>query len=377
MQFSAGHLPGATSLPLFSDRERHLVGLTYKRQGTEPAIALGFSQAQPKLREMREEAWRRCRPRGHARWPVVGVYCWRGGMRSRCVAWWLRQAGLAPVLLRGGYKHLKEHCAHLYWPLSTPEELAQLVRGHAVADDATGAGFAAHTRPRIVIVGGRTGSGKTRVLASLRDQFGQQVLDLEGLANHRGSAFGWIAQLPQPTTEQYALDVAFAWRALDPARVVFVEDEGSAVGKVSVPPLLFAAMRRAPLIVKLVVPLEARLDLLVEDYAGEAAKAQTADWGPRMEEAITRMGKRLGGDTVAALLARLVVGDVRGVALQLLSYYDKLYDKHVENASGSGRGSGARPGCLVEAAVDPAALRLDDQSLAALVLERAAAHDFG
>jgi tRNA 2-selenouridine synthase len=294
-------------------------------------------------------------------------------MRSRCVAWWLRRSGLEPVLLRGGYKALKEHCAHLYWPRCTTDQLALLVCGQAVADLT---GRFGQTRPRIVIVGGRTGSGKTRVLAALRS-VGAQVLDLEGLAHHRGSAFGWIGQLPQPSTEQYGLDVALAWRALDPAQVVFVEDEGSSVGKVSVPPLLFAAMRRAPLIVKLVVPLEARLHMLVEDYAGEEAKATTVDWGPRMEEAIARMGKRLGGDTVKGLLASLAAGDVRGVALQMLQYYDKLYDKHVGNASGSGSGTGARPGCLVEAAADPAATRLDDGGLAAVVLEKVAAKNLG
>ena len=255
--------------------------------------------------------------------------------------------------------------------MCTPDQLALLVRGRDIGDHNFG-----QTNPRIVIVGGRTGSGKTRVLMALRS-LGAQVLDLEGLASHRGSAFGWIGQRPQPSKEQYALNVAMAWRAFDPTRVVFVEDEGSSVGKVSVPPLLYAAMRRAPLIVKLMIPLEARLNMLVDDYAGEEAKAETEDWGPRMEDAIRRMGKRLGADTVRVLLEYLAAGDVRGVALMMLQYYDKLYDKHVGNESGSGNGTGTRVGCLVEVAVDANVIRLDDQELASMVLDKVAAHKFG
>jgi len=291
-------------------------------------------------------------------------------MRSRCLAWWLLRSGLQPVLLKGGSKALKDYCSRLYWPQCTPDQLALLVRGRDIGDHSFG-----QTNPRIVIVGGRTGSGKTRVLMALR-RLGAQVLDLEGLANHRGSAFGWIGQQPQPSNEQYALDVAMAWHAFDPKRVVFVEDEGSSVGKVSVPPLLYAAMRRAPLIVKLVIPLEARLNMLVDDYAGEEAKADTENWGPRMEEAITRMGKRLGADTVRVLLEYLAAGDVRGVALMMLQYYDKLYDKHVGNGSGSGNGTGTRAGCLVEVEVDSEVVRLDDQQLASMVLDKVKVHQF-
>mmetsp|Transcript_1201 Transcript_1201/g.2579 ORF Transcript_1201/g.2579 Transcript_1201/m.2579 type:complete len:229 (+) Transcript_1201:61-747(+) len=225
------------------------------------------------------------------------------------------------------------------------------------------------------MLGGRTGSGKTRILHALRDAYGAQVLDLEGLASHRGSSFGWIAQAEQPSTEMFGNLVAHAWRKLDPNKWVFVEDEATNVGKVSTPPVLYGAMRSAPLVVKVVLPLEARLTLLVEDYASEEAIAATKNWRERMEKSISNMERRLGGAMVKETLERHRRGDVRGVASVLLGYYDKLYDKHVANASGTGTGTGERSGDIVIAEADPESTRLDEVALARIVLDRVKAFD--
>jgi len=449
-EFEQGHIPGAVQVPLFTNEERHTVGLTYSRQGKGPAMVLGFKCVKPKLASLVEAATAAEREASSCfklsslahtqtrptKKKTVAVHCWRGGMRSKSVAWWLTQHGFDVVLLEGGYKAYREWAMALYSaeppppisppllsPLSTREEAATAPTTTAAAAAAAATpvtrelsppqnpiiGSAAERPPlppRVCIVGGRTGSGKTRVLHSLRNQFGCKMLDLEGLANHRGSSFGFVAQAPQPTSEQYQNDCAEAWQKLvvkedddddDGARVdlkhkdpvvadsaaaaaaaedyrrscrgwIFVEDEAPNVGRCSVPPLLYLKMRAAPLVVKVVVPQEARLTLLVEDYASVEAQEATEAWEGKMAGAIRGMEKRLGGAKCAELLGMLEKGNVREIAEAMLAYYDKLYDRHVGNSGGTGNGAGERAGLIVEAAADPTAVRLCEDSLAATII---------
>ena len=191
-EYALGHIPGAVSVPLFTDAERHLIGTTFSRQGKDIAMVLGMKMVKCKLPLFHAEAVRLTS--GMAR-PRLAVHCWRGGMRSRSAAWWFKQAGVNAFTLRGGYRAYRDwNLAHLYSSLG----------------------------PRVCIVGGRTGSGKTRVLHALT-AMGEQVVDLEGLANHRGSSFGWIAQPDQPTSEQFGNDIAKQWMRLDPTRWVYIE----------------------------------------------------------------------------------------------------------------------------------------------------------
>jgi hypothetical protein len=156
----------------------------------------------------------------------------------------------------------------------------------------------------------------------------EQIIDLEGLANHSGSAFGWVGKTAQPTSEHYGNEVAFAWDALDPKRWVYIEDEGPHVGKCSVDPKLFQRMRKAPLILRLICPLELRVQTLVSDYATDELRAQEG-WMDGMREACEKMTKRIGGEKQKALQNSLEGGDWAAVAEQLLEYYDGLYDKHL------------------------------------------------
>ena len=142
------------------------------------------------------------------------------------------------------------------------------------------------------------------------------------------------------------------------------------------PQPLYDLMRSAPLVAKLVVPMEARLRMLVEDYAGEEAVRLTGgDWADRMEESIEKMGKRLGGDRVKSCVAALRRGDVLGVAQDLVSHYDKLYDRHVANAGGTGNGTGERSGSIVEVALASDSDRLDEKALARALLATVAEFD--
>jgi hypothetical protein len=205
--------------------------------------------------------------------------------------------------------------------------------------------------PRLCVVGGRTGVGKTRVLITLREQFGQKVLDLEGEALHRGSTFGWCGQPgKQPTTEQYANTLAVQWRELTMTKGwIFIEDEDNHVGSCGVPEGLYAMMRCAPLVVRVVVPQEERVRLLREDYSSpDIVGSDTEAWLQRMADSVRRLEKRLGAKRRDEILGSLMSGDYEGVARALLEYYDVLYDRHLVNGTGTGGGAGKRPGAVYD-----------------------------
>jgi len=223
--------------------------------------------------------------------------------------------------------------------------------------------------PRIVIVGGPTGSGKTKVLYALRDVMGEQIIDLEGLANHCGSAFGFVGHNePQPTTQQYTNDIAMEWNSLDPDRPVFIEDEGHHVGKVSLPVGLYRKMRTASIVLKLDVPKEIRIIALREDYALPEKKnveddscndsiptdKDISEWFSNMIEAIKSLERRVGQKRMNTMLEMLQNGRSEDFAREALEYYDGLYDKHIANEDGSAdmKGNGSRAATISTISVD-------------------------
>ena len=186
-EFARGHIPGAHNLPLFSDEERAAVGTLYKHQGRRAAVRHGLELVGSRLVPLAEQA------AALARGANLRVHCWRGGLRSSSTAWLLDTYDLPCTLLDGGYKSFRRW---LRQALAQPQP--------------------------VVLLGGHTGSGKTEVLHALRVA-GAQVLDLEGLAHHRGSSFGGLGQPRQPTTEQFENDIAMALQAVSPQRVLWVE----------------------------------------------------------------------------------------------------------------------------------------------------------
>jgi len=389
-EFAKGHIPGAVNVPLFTDEERASVGMCFAKRGRGPAMVLGMRAVRPKLDVMHrrilalaDDASRRARgpaatPRGQV---TVYVHCWRGGMRSCSVTWLLLHASPPGVLdarvLRGGYKAFRRWAlsrwtnpdADAVTRSSSSSSLASSISSHATAagsdetvaalaepraggtaderqgqgqgpggegpDEASAAAAAAaaarRAGPRVCIVGGRTGVGKTRALLALRD-LGAQVIDLEGLAAHSGSAFGWVGRpARQPTSEHFGNLVACAWSRLAPAPAwVFIEDEGPHVGKCSVDPGLFKRMRHAPLVINVVAPERVRLRTLTRDYASPERVADPG-WLPAMTESVGKLAKRLGGKRASELSERLREGEYAAVAEGLLEYYDGLYDRHLGN----------------------------------------------
>lgn len=285
-EFAHGHVPSATSLPLFTDEERAVVGTLYKQQGRDTALLEGLRITGPKLAPIVEEA-RRVAPDGRIR-----VHCWRGGERSGSVAWLLDKAGFAEVVtLRKGYKAFRNYVlASFGMPLD------------------------------LRVLGGYTGTGKTETLHHLH-AMGEQVIDLEALAHHKGSSFGALGEQPQPTTEHFENRLWSGMNKVDATRPVWVEDESLMIGRCKVPQAFYDRMRTAVLYFA-EMPQEQRACRLVADY-GRYPKEQLA-------EAVKRIEKRMGPQHCKAALAALAEGDLRTVADLALSYYDKAYRRGME-----------------------------------------------
>jgi tRNA 2-selenouridine synthase len=279
-EFRQGHMPGAVSFPLFTDDERAHIGTIYKNIGKNKAVLEGLRIVGPKLAHFVEQA------NSLSPDQCVSMYCWRGGMRSGSMAWLLRTAGFSVDLMKGGYKAYR-----------------QKVQQSFCADIP------------FVILSGPTGSGKTEILSELR-KLGEQVLDLEQLACHRGSAFGALGMAQQPTIEQFENEVYQALQAMDFSRRIWVEDESRKIGKVVLHSGLWENLNRAPLVL-LDSPLEDRVQRLVEEYGAFGSDV--------LSESLQKIGKRLGGLSLRDALAALETGDLVQVAEISLKYYDKAY----------------------------------------------------
>lgn len=280
-EFAAGHIPGAISFPLFDDEERAAVGTSYHVEGREAAIQLGLELVGSKLAGFVAET----RQIGSGR-PIL-LHCWRGGMRSGSMAWLLRTAGMQVSVLRGGYKAYRQLV------------LSELgARGH------------------IIVLGGRTGSGKTESLCALEAR-GAQVIDLERIANHFGSAFGNLGDDPQPTNEQFSNEVHRQLRAFSTDRPIWIEDESRSIGRVWQPEEWFPRIRDARVLV-LERTIAERITHLETMY-GAADRAQ-------LSEAFGKIRKRLGGQNEKAAQSALGEGDLAEAARIALHYYDKAYD---------------------------------------------------
>lgn len=293
-EYSHAHIPGATSIPLFNDQERAIVGTIYKQQSREDAIKKGLEFFGPKMKEMLLQAEALIKEKD-ANNKTVLVHCWRGGMRSAAVAWLLDLYGFKVYTLMGGYKAFRNWVLH------------ELGKNHPFQ-----------------ILGGNTGSGKTIVLQSLRSM-GEAVVDLEGLAGHKGSAFGNIGLPKQPSQEMFENKLAIAIKIEQerfPDKKIWLEDESQRIGTVNIPQDMWVHMRRCE-IVFLDIPFHARLNYLVETYGKLDSIA--------LKNAIGRIQKRLGGLETKTAVTSLEENNIHGCFDVLLKYYDKRYSKGLEN----------------------------------------------
>ncbi len=279
-EFAEGHIHGALNIPLLNDDERVIVGTTYKQQGQQQAIKEGFRLVGPRLLDIITETERIAQEK------EILVHCWRGGMRSSNFSQFVGMAGVKSQTVQGGYKAYRQVALESFKkPL------------------------------QIILLTGCTGSGKSEVLRELAAQ-GEQILDLEALANHKGSAFGGLLMPAQPTTTQFQNNLFEEIHKLDLSRRVWIEDESIAIGKIFLPKELWLTMSQSPL-VQMNVAKEVRIQRLVDEY------------GPADREEFLRImvkvTKKLGGQHFNAAKEKLSQGDMASTIDILLTYYDKAY----------------------------------------------------
>ena len=286
-EFSKGHIPGAINIPLFTDEQRAHIGTVYVQNSPGEAVDVGYKYAHPNKHKYVEQT-REVAPDG-----AVIVHCWRGGMRSNAFADLLEHSGFNSVqLIKGGYKSYR-----------------QLAR-KCFAE-----------KYNFKVLGGFTGSGKTDLLKHLRNQ-GHQVIDLEGLAHHRGSAFGAVAGENQPSVEQFENNLFEVMNSFKRSKPIFIEDESYSIGGVNLPLALYRQMQAAKLYF-FDIPKNQRAQYLANNYGN-------ADIG-FLAGAIQRIQKRLGGLRTKQALELLEAGRMKEVAELTLEYYDKSYMRSAMN----------------------------------------------
>ncbi|MDZ4794703.1 MAG: tRNA 2-selenouridine(34) synthase MnmH [Bacteroidota bacterium] len=320
-EYIHAHIPGAYSLPLFTDEERKIVGTAYKQQSREEAIKIGLDFFGMKMRKLVEEIellvknqesgvkpeleWSRLTTNDSR---LILVHCWRGGMRSAGVAWLLDLYGFKVYTLIGGYKKFRNHVLETF-------KLPLLFH----------------------ILGGYTGSGKTELLKTLKEK-GEPVIDLECLANHKGSAFGSIGMPPQPGQEMFENLLSCELRAISCEQntgsskapfkglgAIWLEDESQRIGQVNIPHGLWKNMRESS-VYFLDIPFEERLQHIVREYGQLNPE--------KLKDAITRISQKLGYLNAKTAILLLNEGKISETFDILLKYYDRLYFKSLHNREG-------------------------------------------
>jgi tRNA 2-selenouridine synthase len=300
-EFAEDHAPGAINLPVLSDQERAEVGTIYVQQSRFTARRIGAAYIARNVSRHLETA---LADKPGSFQPLI--YCWRGGQRSNAMATILSQVGWRTAVLSGGYRTWRRHVtARLY--------------DHRLA-------------LKLVLLDGCTGTGKTEVLQRLADR-GVQVIDLEGLAVHRGSLFGALHGQPQPSQKMFESQLLGVLDGLDPARPVVAEAESSKIGERMTPPALWEAMATAPRI-ELSAPAPLRAGYLVRAYR------DIAEDRPALDEALRRLPTPPGRKRLAAWSELADAGDFEALALALMElHYDPAYRRASRKA--------ARPGIAV------------------------------
>ncbi len=279
-EFAQAHIPNAINLPIFTNKVREKVGISYKKEGRRNATIFALELIGDKFADFARKAI------SYSKSNKLLVYCWRGGMRSSSMSWLFSLVGIDVYLLEGGYKSYRR--------------LAQETFAQAT---------------NYTVVGGMTGSGKTQILKELRLQ-NEQVIDLEGLANHKGSAFGMLGQDAQSTTEQFENNLFEILRTFDASKRIWIEDESRSIGRICIPDEVFRQMRAAP-VVNVNIPADVRVKFLLEEYGFFPVDD--------LKNSVSKIQKRLGGAKAKQAIEALDNQNVDKAIEIVLEYYDKTY----------------------------------------------------
>ncbi len=288
-EFSDGHITGALNIPIFSNEERAVVGTKYKQESRDTAIAKALEYIAEKTDHYLDEL--------HKLVPSqeICIYCWRGGFRSEGMGHLFQTAGKKIYRLVGGYKAYRNYVLDSF-----------------------------NTEYKLIVIGGMTGSGKTEILGEI-GKTNKQMLDLEGIANHKGSAFGALGQADQPTTQQFENDLATQLTKFDPQKNIWLEDESRMIGRVKIPDDLFSQIRTAT-VIKVEVSKKNRISRLIKDYANFDKED--------LINSITNISRRLGGLNTKLAIEAIEAEDYYIATDIILDYYDKTYTYGLEKREG-------------------------------------------
>jgi len=310
IEFTKGAFPNTTNIPLLTDDERKLVGTCYKQQGQDKAIELGHHLVQGETKSLRMQAWKNQILEN----PNAYLYCFRGGMRSHLVQQWLKDEGVNIPLIEGGYKALRNYLLGVFeWPID------------------------------LIRISGQTGVGKTDLLLQLENK-----IDLEGLANHRGSAFGeYVTNQPSQIDfeSHFAVDIL---KLHDNNRPIIVEDEGRYIGSVNLPYAFIESMQKSPVLV-LTCSQEERVQRIYQDYVVLQKSAfiekDSNDGSEKFDtyliSALQKIQKRLGGKLFKQIKTTMQLAlkqesaehHKKWITHLLKEYYDPMYDYQLEKKS--------------------------------------------
>jgi tRNA 2-selenouridine synthase len=317
VEFAKGSFMGAVNLPLLTDEERHIIGLAYKRKGREKAIELGHELVSGSIKEERINRWRDF----ISTHPESSIFCFRGGMRSQLSQKWIFQyTGKAVPLIKGGYKAFRKY---LVTEMEKP-----------------------HPGLNPLILGGRTGTGKTILLKEFN-----YFLDLEKIANHRGSSFGGFTT-PQPSLVDFEHNLAFFLirHIAKGSKTLLLEDEGRHIGRCYLPPGTYKQFNMGKLII-LEAPISERIQIIFDEYVTYSQSEYATkfgvengllQWEKSIVNSFQRIKKRLGGVLLTKLLKIVESaigeqhskGDSQGhkawIKLLLSDYYDPMYDYQLQ-----------------------------------------------
>ncbi|HFQ61739.1 MAG TPA: tRNA 2-selenouridine(34) synthase MnmH [Epsilonproteobacteria bacterium] len=314
VEFNKGAFPTAVNFPLMTDEERHLIGIRYKEQGNASAVQLGKELVGP-LKQERVDAWKAF-IQAH---PDAYLYCFRGGQRSQISQAWVQEVGITITRLKGGYKAFRSFL---------------MAESERIASEAN-----------TLIVGGRTGSGKTGLILECENS-----IDLEGLANHRGSSFGgFTTAQPSQIDFEDALGYALVKHEAKGYKHLIIEDESHNIGRIYIPKPLFTHLKKGELVI-LNTPMQERVEIIFDEYVTQALQKYSLrygeeglkEWFEHANDALVRIKKRVGYERYIKMHTTFIdaydihqkTGDTSGhkvwIEMLLREYYDPMYDYQIE-----------------------------------------------